>query len=271
MKKIADISYLTQARNAEHYNLYSQILRVVTTDFATTYKLTALRDSLAAAFDDEDEAYLQSQSYADTKDIEEKDTVRDRLFRLIDLSIQSKKLSLVEAETKAAEKVAFGIKPYSGAASKPFAENTAMVDDMVKKLQSAEYTAAVQTLGLTDAVVALKTANDDFVAAYSRRADEKRIRSISDNLKKIRPQVDEAARKLFDAINALYLVNELVEKDQAKKTAIGAAIDAINAEIVQFAETLSRRGVGAKAKVDSDDRPIIPPKEDDKDDRPVIE
>ena len=189
-----------KARNAEHYNLYLQTLKIITVDFATKYKLTALRDALAAAFDGEDEAYLQSRSFADTKEIDEKDAVRDKRFRFIFLTTESKELSLVEAEAKAAEKVAFAIAPYTGAASKPFAENTAMVEDMVKKLQSAEYTSYMQRLGLTDAVVALKTANDDFVAAFSRRADEKRIRSVSDNLKKLRPVTDEAAHKLFDAI-----------------------------------------------------------------------
>ena len=261
MKQIPKINYLTQARNAEHYSLYLQTLKIITVDFATKYKLTALRDAFAAAFDGEDDAYLQSRSFADTKEIDEKDAVRDKRFRFIFLTTESKELSLVEAEAKAAEKVAFAIAPYAGAASKPFAENTAMVEDMVKKLQSAEYTSYMQTLGLADAVVALKAANDDFVAAFSRRADEKRIRSVSDNLKKLRPVTDEAARKLFDAINALYLVNELVDKDQAKETAIGTVIDAVNAEIVQFSETLSRRGVGKKAKVEPDDKPIIPPEE----------
>ena len=275
MKKISEILYLSRARNAEHYNLYTQLQRVVPADFATLYKVAALRDSFVTLFEKENEAYLQSMAFADTKEIEEKDTVRDKRFRYLDLTMQSKQLSTVDAELKAAEKMAFAMKPYAGTPSKPFSENTAMVEDLVKKLQSSEYSSYVQTLGLTDAVIALKTANDDFVTVYSRRADEKRVRSISDNLRIIRPQVDEAARKLFEAINALYLVNELVEKDQVKMTAIGGVIDAVNAEIVQFSETLARRGVGSKAKVEpDDDKPIITPDEPGdggEDDRPVIE
>ncbi|WP_455638780.1 DUF6261 family protein [Parabacteroides sp.] len=277
MKQISKINYLTQARNAEHYNLYTQVLNIITPVFCTKYKLTAQRDALAAAFDAEDEAYLQSRSFADTKEIEEKDAVRDKRFRFITLTTDSKALSLVPAEAEAAAKVAFAIDPYKGAASKPFSENTAMVIDMVKKLQSADYAPHVQTLGLTDAVVALKTANDDFVTAFSRRADEKRVRSVSDNLKKLRPMTDEAAGKLFEAINALFLVNELIEKDTAKSTEIGAVIDAVNAEIVQFSETLSRRGVGSKVKIEPDDKPLLPPDEGGGDgggggdDRPVIE
>ena len=52
---------------------------------------------------------------------------------------------------------------------------------------------------------------------------------------------------------------------------VGAVIDAVNAEIVQFAETLSRRGIGKKAKVEPDDKPVTPPEEGGGGDRPEIE
>lgn len=276
MKKIAKLNYLQNARNAEHYTLYLQILKIVTDDFAKKYNLTPLRNSLTTAFEEEDDAYLQTQAFEDTEEIYKKDAASDQYFRYIYLSVKTKKLSLVEAEAQAAKKVAFGIEIYAGAATKPFGENIAMIEDMVKKLQSPDYAPAIKTLGLTDAVAALKTANDEFMAIYSHRADEKRMRSISDNLKKIRPQVDEAAAKLFEAINALYLVNELVEKDTAKEAEIGTVINAINAQIVQFSETLSRRGAGKKVKVQPDDKPDITdptptPPDQGGGDRPEIE
>lgn len=274
MKKIPEILYLKSARNAEHYNLQEALLKAVSTSFAAEYKLTELRDSYASLFDKEDSIYLQNKAFADTKELSDKDAVRDRLFRLVKLTIQSKQLSLIPAEVAAGDKLAFAMKPYSTAASKPDAENTAMVSDFVKKLQSDEYSSYVQTLGLTEVVASLKTANDEFAELYSRRADEKRVRTVTETLLQIRPQVDDAARKLFEAINAIYMVSEMIEKDAAKTAAIGAVIDAINAEIVQFSETLSRRGIGSKAKVNpDDDRPVIPPEEEGggEDDRPVIE
>ena len=274
MKKIPEILYLKSARNAEHYNLHEALLKAVSTSFAAEYKLTELRDSYASLFDKEDSIYLQNKAFADTKELSDKDAVRDRLFRLVKLTIQSKQLSLIPAEVAAGDKLAFAMKPYSTAASKPDAENTAMVSDFVKKLQSDEYSSYVQTLGLTEVVASLKTANDEFAELYSRRADEKRVRTVTETLLQIRPQVDDAARKLFEAINAIYMVSEMIEKDAAKTAAIGAVIDAINAEIVQFSETLSRRGIGSKAKVNpDDDRPVIPPEEggSGEDDRPVIE
>ena len=275
MKSIPEILYLTRARNAEHYRLQEALLKAVPADFATKYKITALRDKYVSLFEKEDSIYLQTRGFADTKELADQDAVRDRLFRLIRLTIQSKELSLVEAEAKAAAKLAFAIKPYSAAASKPDAENTAMVSDCVKKLQSDEYSSSVQALGLTEALTALKTANEEFDAIYSRRADEKRVKTVSEKLTEIRPQVDAAFLEIANAINALYTVNALIDKDQTKETELGGVIDAVNAEILQFSETLSRRGAGKKTKVEPDDRPIIDG-DDDKpsgggNDRPEIE
>lgn len=274
MKSIPEIRYLTRARNAEHYRLQEALLKAVPVDFATKYKLTALRDMYLTLFEKEDSIYLQTNGFIDTKELADKDVVRDRLFRLVRLTIQSKELSLEEAEAQAAAKLAFLMKPYNLAASKPDAENTAMVSDCVKKLQSDEYRPFVQTLGLTDAVAALKEANEAFDALYSHRADEKRVKTVTENLLEIRPQVDAAFLELSKAINALYTVSVMIDKDAEKEAEIGSVIDAVNAEILQFTETLSRRGAGAKAKVDpDDDKPIIDGGDggDDGDDRPVIE
>lgn len=269
MKKIPEILYLARARNAEHYHLQEALLKAVTEDFATKYKLTSLRKNYVDLFKEEDAVYLQTLGYADTAELSAKDAVRDKYFRFVRLTIESKQLSLDDKEVSAANKLAFIMKPYTLAASKPDAENTAMVSDLVKKLQSDEYAPYVKTMGLTDAVTALKTANDDFDEVYSHRAGEKKTKAVTDNLLKIRPRVDAAFLKLSEAINALYLVSEVIENDTEKTTEIGVVIDAVNAEILQFSETLSRRGAGAKAKIEPDDHPIIDP--DEGGDHPVIE
>ena len=273
MKSIPEILYLTRARNAEHYRLQEALLKAVPVDFATKYKLTALRDTYITLFEKEDSIYLQTRGFIDTKELADRDVVRDRLFRLIRLTIQSKELSLVEAEVSAASKLVFVMKPYNMAASKPDAENTAMVSDCVKKLQSDEYSPFVQSLGLTDAVAALKAANEEFDALYSHRADEKRVKTVTETLLEIRPLVDAAFLELSKAINALYTVSAVIDKDMEKEAEIGSVIDTVNAEILQFSETLSRRGVGKKTKIEPDDKPIIDGGESggNEDDRPVIE
>lgn len=276
MKKIPAITYLPRARNAEHYNLQEALLKAVSAQFATKYKLDSLRNAYQTLFEKEDSIFLQTRAFADTKELSAKDAVRDRYLRLFKATLLSKELGLSEDDAAAASRISYAFDPYTDAAARPDAENTAMVSDMVKKLQSDTYAADLTKLGLTEIVAALKKANDEFAESYSHRADEKRIRTMNENLIEIRPLVDEAARKLFEAINALYLVNDVIEKDVAKSAEIGAVMDAVNAQIVQFAETLSRRGVGKKAKVDPDDKPDITdptptPPDQGGDDRPEIE
>lgn len=259
MKKIASIPYLGKARNAEHYHLQEQFMAIVTTAFAVDFKINGFRTNYEELFKKEDALYLQSTAYADTKIVEEKDVVRDTRYRYIDLTVQGKLLSLAPSDQKSAERISFVMSSFVGCSSKPYAENTAMVSDLAKKLQSDEYAADVAALGLTEAVAAMKTANDEFEAVYSKRADQKLIRENSEKLKKVRPEVDKAFRLLADAINALYLVAETIDHDEAKAAEIGAVIDALNARILQFSETLSRRGVGAKAKFDPETPPDLNP------------
>ena len=264
MKAISEIKNLTRARNAEHYGLQEAFLRAITAEFSTNYGLAALREAYGKAFENEDSLYLQARGFADTKAIEAKDAERDKLFRFVALSIQSKELSFDDAEAAAAEKLAYVMKPYQGAAAKPYAENTALVSDLVKKLESEDYSTYVETLGLTAAVAALKTANTEFTTIYSRRADEKLVKALADDLKAARGLVDAAFLDLANGINAVFAVAVLIEKDATKEAEVGAVIDAVNAEILQFSETLSRRGVGKKATISTDDTPAV-------DDAPVVD
>ncbi len=255
-KQLNEISYLYRARNAEHYRLQEALLRVITAEFTTKYQLAALREAYSKAFENENSIYLQTRSFVDTKALNAKDAERDRLFRLISLGIRNKELSLDGVEAEAAATLAYVLKPYKGATSKADAENTAMVSDFVKKLQSDDYSSEVEALGLTTVLAALKTANDEFDVIYSRRANEKRVRAVAEKIRKARRKVDAAFAELADAINVIYAANALVEKDATKEAEIGAVIDAANAEILQFSETLSRRGVGKKATIAADDAPV---------------
>ena len=254
-KSIFEIKNLKSARNAEHYRLYEALLRVITAEFSTSYQLSALREAFRKAFEKEDDIYLQTRGFAATKALAEKDAERGRLFRHIKLTIQGKSLGLNAEEAETASKLMFIMKPYGSATSKADAESTALVSDLVKKLESSDYSQYIKSLGLTEAVSALKTANTEFDLLYSHRADEKRVKFVTEKLEDVRKQVDAAFLELARAINVIYAANELMEKDATKEAEIGAVIDAVNAEILQFSETLSRRGIGRKAAIASGETP----------------
>lgn len=66
-------------------------------------------------------------------------------------------------------------------------------------------------------------------------------------------KVDTAYRSLASAINALYQVNSLITRSASTEAELGGLIDGVNALIVQLHQTLSMRGAGSTADVNTDD------------------
>lgn len=240
MKEIKSVG-LTNARNAEHFQFHYDVLQVVTESFAADRGLSALRSSYAALFQKEDEAFVTARALSGTADVEQKDAARDELSIYVCLTVEAKRYSPVAAEREAAMRLYASISPYRQAHQRPYAENTALVTNMVADLQGDALAADVALLGLADAVTALKTANEEFNTVYAGRSDEKQGRESSEKMKTIRPQVDEAYRSLVAAINSLYQVNQLVTKDEEAATEMEEVIDKLNARILQFTQTLTAR------------------------------
>lgn len=252
MKEILKAN-LNNARNAEHYQFHSDVLSIVTEEVAAAQKIDSLRSEYAALFDKENTAFIQNRAYESTKEVEAKDRVRDDLFLYIKQTVDSNLYCPVATKKAAAEKLAYVMKPYRSANSKAFAENTAQVTNLVADFQSEANAGYVELLGLTEAVDQLKTANNEFNAVYMGRSGEKLVRASTENMKSIRPKVDNAFRSLSSAINALYQVNSLITRSEATETELGGLIDGVNALIVQLHQTLSLRGAGTSADVNTDD------------------
>lgn len=255
MKKVLKITYCSAARNPEHYQLFSILLSLLTEEFATKYKLTAYREQFAASFAKENQAYLQNQAYESTKTLEEKDQACNRRFRSFSLAVQSKSLSDVAEDVAAAERLLFGMKPYQGAAEKAYAEEIAMIKDLISLMASDKYAADVSMLGLDTSLTALKLAVGEMEAALSAQANERLARKSNDNMKAARPMVERDFADLSELISALYLVAAYVDNDEEKSTELSALIDSMNAEISRFLDTLSRRGVGYSPKPGTDTEP----------------
>lgn len=248
MKKVLKITYCNAARNPEHYQLFGILLSLFTEDLATKYQLTAFRNRFVSSFAKENEAYLQNQAYESTKTLEETNLTCDRRFRSFSLGVQSKSLSDIAEEVDAAERVLFGMKPYQGAADKPYAEEIAMIKDLVGLMESDKYAADITTLGLDASLAALKQAVGEMEVALSAQANERLARKSNDSMKAIRPVVEQDFADLAEMISALYLVAAYVDNDAEKGAELSALIDSMNAEISRFLDTLSRRGVGRPSK-----------------------
>ena len=256
MKEINLKFDLSRARNAEHYQLHSDMLAAISSDFATAQGIGFLRDTYQSVFAIENDCYLQNHSYKDTPAVEASDRKRDDLFRYVAQTISTGKLCPIEAKRTAAETLDYVLSPYRNAPTLNYASNTAAVSDFVQKIRLPEYADAVTALALKEAIDALDTANREFNTLYTGRSSESLARATSETMKTIRPKTDAAYRELASAINALYQVNTLVTKDSEKEKTLGAVIDRVNSIIIQLQQTLSRAGVGAKSNFKpGDDKP----------------
>lgn len=248
MKEIIE-TYFGGARNAEHYQIHAGILAIITSEFAEKYRFSKIREEYAALFKTEDTVYLQSRAYEDTKSINQKDAERDRVFTMVRQTIDTFAGWPVASKREAGEKLAFVLKPFRGANSKPIAENIAMITNFLQEIRRDDLKDAVTEIGIDDLLTLLEKLNDECSTIYNSRSDAKLARSVADNLREIRPKVDDAFRVTAKAINSLFMVNQLVEQDAGKEQELGDAIDRINALLLQFSETLSRRKAGTKADV----------------------
>lgn len=244
MKKISIINYVMRARNAEHYQLYSSMSGLVTEEVATKYGLTTYRNRFVTAFAKENAVYAGERSYSQTTLITEKETAANQRFRALDLTIQSKELSTDADVAAAAQRLTYAMKPYKEVVKKSQIEKIGMLKDLVDKLET-ECVEDMTTVGVTDLLADLKQAMTEFETVLYERANEQRARKEGDSMADVRPEVENTFEDLASLITALYLVATYIDIDNEKSAELGELIDQLNARILQFHTTLSRRGIGS--------------------------
>lgn len=251
MKQIVYVS-LKRGRNAEQFLFHHNVLAVFTREKAAELKIEELHATYAALFEKEDLAFKQNTAFEQTPEIVAQDRARDDLFMYVRNLIDANLTCPVADKKEAAEKLAFVMRPYRNAPYKSYLENTTLVINMVADLQQDANKTYLTTLGLTEAVAQLKTANDTFNRTFTLRSDERLNRDTADKMVELRPQVDEAYRAAAKVINALSCVNTLVTHDTAQEALLSQLIDDINAQVVEFQHTLVRRNGGKEPDLPSD-------------------
>jgi hypothetical protein len=251
MKKLAKILRLiwSHLRNAEHYQLFLEIMQIYTPQLAALLGMSEHQAQLQAYFDSESVLFIRSQKYKQTAALQELDHARDELFRGFKSGIIFYKNTGTDAQKAAANAINFLLASYRKAAGKSYVENSAQMGKFIIDVQAPEYAPHLVTLNLTATVEAMETANNNFIILFDARSEEELGRAEFENMLEARQQVDASFQLLADALPVLHYV----ETDPTKKQTIGDAIEAINALIHHQQTTLSRRGVKSSADSGSDD------------------
>lgn len=242
MKQIKSDFSFTNARNAEHMQLHTNMLEVITPEFATAQGLTERYNVYKAAEGNEEDCFLSNQAFEDTPELQASDRTRDYAFYLVANVVDAyEKYAIDQEELAAGKRLAYIIRPARNAAQKGYAEETALLTDLYGKLLDPASAPDLATLHLTEAVEAAKAANEAFNTLYVARSAEMASRATTATMKELRPKTDAAFRELAEAINALYLVNAITTKDAEKEAALGGAIDAANGLLIQLDRVIRAR------------------------------
>ena len=261
MKKIKGITrkLRSNARNGEHVDYHTNVTEAITPEFAEKYKISKQYSTYTGWFGQEKLIYKPNTGFEQTEDIEAKDRIRDEIALYLKGQIESNLYCPIEAKKAAAKLLEHAMRPYADAHNKSYAENTAEINAWVAVLKSDTYAPAVTELALDEAVAKLDEANQDFKETLNARSREKRKRDEQETMKTIRPKVDDAYVSLVNAINALYLANEIATQDEETRTELGAVIDEINSLIAQLEDVLERRGVKPGTDDEEEEEPESEP------------
>ncbi|GEM_PF-1859609 len=241
MKKIdSNLTLLQRLKNAEHFDLMDAVHDEVKQHKDSIEGISTVWNTFYAAFLKEDELYKISLKLEGTSEVKAADEKRDATFLELKREIEYRQYSKTEEEKAAADRLKHVLNNYKQANTAAYAENSAMLTNLIQDLRAPEYTQPVSRLGLSALVDRLEAENNAFKAVYRGRSKEDYLHR-QESLSNARAVTDKAFLALTDALNAIYLSNELREKDETVRQTLGGLIDAINSYLLQSEKVYARR------------------------------
>ena len=248
----------SQAKNGQHVQFVTEIISDVPQEKAQKYGFIVQWNAFSTAGGNEIAYFKQDKAYLDTAEITDSDIFRDLTFAFYRDIIQAYANSCPDAEKqKAGKKLAFAFKETGNAARLDYTSETATLTDLVEKLRNEPYASALTTIGMEEAPDKIEEANEAFRTIYNQRSTEVRQRAMGTSMKSLRQASDKAFDDLVQAVNALYVVNEMVAKDEETRTDLTQIINDVNDTVMNFRRIL---GMGGSGK-DEEETPTPEPEE----------
>ena len=252
MKKIVK-SPKSRAQHAQHVTFMKNVSSAVPESMATKYGFAPQWTAFNGALGNEVANYKPDKGFLNTPEVVSIDRKRDEVYLFYSRIVRDYADYCPEEEKKkAATTLAFVFQEAGDVARKELSAETALLNDIIERLQEEPYASALAVIGLEEMPEKLKAANDAFNAIFVERTSAEREAAFATNLKTLRPITDDAYDDMVEAINALYAVNELVAKDEETRTELGEIIDNVNALVVRLKKTV---GSSTSSSKNPDDTP----------------
>ena len=206
LPKIARIQplYMGDYKNAMHTQFHrNQYELVAKIDGAKLPLPAGTLKAWKANIDMEVEINKQSTMSVLTKEMNDKDLERDKVLRQIFNLIRAHRLSFVEADKKAGEKLYAALKPYFGIQREVNSVESIHIVGLLKDID--KLTAEATMLGLTPALERLKMLNEE----YEQLAAQRRSDAVAAKLpeaRSVRRQTDEDFEVVCLCVQSAYLL-----------------------------------------------------------------
>lgn len=166
---------------------------------ATDYK--AAIDQLTAVL-------KRKTAYIATASLSEADHTRDCGISTVINVIDAFKDSIVEVKRLASQRLLPQIAPYRRTRYREYTTQTAETDGLLRVLEAEENTEAVETLGISDDVAALREANAAFDEIHKTKAEEESERLTEKNLDSaaVVAEVNRQYEQIVQIVNAYAIV-----------------------------------------------------------------
>ena len=232
---------LTQLHNEEHFQFMTVIVGLLNAAAGEVKQfIGTLIGTLSTLLQREDSALEKIRKSILTDPITTADSLRDSIFRGLELIVEGYMHSVVVVEVEAANVIRIVTNHYGNVTKKSYNEETALIHNLVRDLRE-RCDSALNTLNLVRWVDDLDAANTAFDNLMNERYEETASQNI-ENVREVRRAMDTVYQQLIAAI-------EVGAQLAAGSDAYAALINEINQRVEYYRNTLAHRK-GTKHKSD---------------------
>lgn len=196
-------AYVNRYRNAEYLQYMKDVVKLVNKQDVNVLLLVNQRDALVKKVIKIEEIYQQGQGSSLTQEIIDLDARRDSAFIGIKTLVNSYGYHFNKRLQEASEKISKAIQVYgTDVTRKSYQEETAIITSLLNDLVTKEsLVTALSDLGVTEWIVELRDANENFTTKYLERVEEK-ASNPSINVTSLREETTVLYKELLNHIEA---------------------------------------------------------------------
>ncbi|MDR2497157.1 MAG: DUF6261 family protein [Tannerellaceae bacterium] len=246
MNKLVTLTYKTILRrlnNGAHADFFERLIALLIPLMNNFPALLSVFNKLNSEYQREDTLFKQSTASALTGEIRTQHDKRLAYFSFFWSSVEIVRFAVDQAKLQAMQKLLFLKKVYIKLPTQDYTNVSGLMTNFLQDCNNTVYKPSVEALDLMSLVTEMFSANESFKTLYSERSVDKVDVSHLGTLSAARLDVDQALNNFVDAINALWIANEIGAKDADLSSKLVAVSDVLTALVRQAQLNLAHRGV----------------------------